>query len=67
LIEVGANSLHGWQPGIPAHCWSEEKVGFTRVSDGKLACVFAACLIAIAAFVLFVVHPGGFETELAGS
>jgi hypothetical protein len=29
LIEVGANSQHGWQPGIPAVSarWSEEKVG----------------------------------------
>jgi len=35
-----------------------------RISDGKLACVAAACLIAIAAFVLFVIHPGGFETGI---
>ena len=27
LIEVGSNSLHGRQSGIPAPRWSEEKVG----------------------------------------
>jgi len=27
LIEVGANSVRGWQPGIPSSCWSEEKAG----------------------------------------
>jgi hypothetical protein len=27
LIEVGANSVRGWQPGIPPPRWGEEKVG----------------------------------------
>jgi hypothetical protein len=35
-----------------------------RVSDKKWACVGALCLLGIAAFIMFAVRPGGFETAI---
>ena len=32
-----------------------------NVSDWKWACIPAICLLGIAAFVVFVIRPGGFE------
>ncbi|HEY6384633.1 MAG TPA: hypothetical protein VIX91_03025 [Candidatus Acidoferrum sp.] len=32
-----------------------------HVPDWKWACIAASCLFGIAAFVVFVIHPGGFE------
>jgi hypothetical protein len=33
--------------------------------DWKYACAAAVALLGIAAFILFVVHPGGFEGQIA--
>lgn len=33
--------------------------------DWKYACAGASGLLAIAAFILFVIHPGGFEGQIA--
>lgn len=38
-------------------------MGF-RISDRKRACVAALFLLGFAAFVLFVLRPGGFETAI---
>ncbi len=35
-----------------------------RISDCKWACVAAFCLLGIAAFAMFVIRPGGFETAI---
>jgi hypothetical protein len=35
-----------------------------RISDWKLACVAALFLLAVAAFIMFVMRPGGFETAI---
>jgi hypothetical protein len=35
-----------------------------RISDWKWACIAAICLLGIAAFVIFVIHPGGFEGQV---
>ena len=35
-----------------------------RISDVKWAYVAAFCLLGLAAFVMFVIRPGGFETAL---
>ncbi len=35
-----------------------------RISDWKWACVAAPGLVGLAACVMFVVHPGGFETQI---
>ena len=34
------------------------------MSDRKCAFIVAACLLGIAAFIVFGIHPGGFETQL---
>lgn len=34
-----------------------------HIPDWKWACIAASCLLGIAAFVVFVVHPGGFEGQ----
>jgi hypothetical protein len=33
------------------------------IPDWKWACIAASCLFGIAAFVIFVIHPGGFEGQ----
>ena len=33
-------------------------------SDWKLACVVGVVLLGLAAFVVFVIHPGGFEGQI---
>ena len=33
-------------------------------SDSKRACIAAVALLTIALFVIFVIHPGGFETGI---
>jgi uncharacterized membrane protein len=35
-----------------------------KFSDWKLACIPALGLLGIAAFILFVIHPGGFEGQI---
>jgi hypothetical protein len=35
-----------------------------RISDWKWACISAVVLLGMALFVVFVVHPGGFEGQL---
>jgi hypothetical protein len=34
-----------------------------RISDRTWACIAAASLLGIAAFIIFVIHPGGFEGQ----
>ena len=34
-----------------------------RISDRKWACIDAVCLLGVAAFIVFVIHPGGFEGQ----
>jgi hypothetical protein len=34
-----------------------------RISDRTWACIAAACVLVIAAFIIFVIHPGGFEGQ----
>ena len=34
-----------------------------HIPDWKWACIAAICLLGIAAFVVFVIHPGGFEGQ----
>src|SRR5258708_24169064 len=34
-----------------------------HMSDWKWACIAAVCLLGMAAFVVFVIHPGGFEGQ----
>jgi hypothetical protein len=33
------------------------------IPDWKWACIAASCLLGIAAFIVFVIHPGGFEDQ----
>jgi hypothetical protein len=33
-------------------------------SDGKYACMAASALLGIAAFIVFGIHPGGFEGQI---
>src|SRR5258708_39065465 len=35
-----------------------------HISDWKWACIVAICLLGMAAFVVFVIHPGGFEGQV---
>jgi hypothetical protein len=35
-----------------------------HIPDWKWACIAASCLLGIAAFVVFVIHPGGFEGQV---
>ena len=35
-----------------------------HMSDWKWACIPAICLLGMALFVVFVIHPGGFEGQL---
>ncbi len=35
-----------------------------NLSDGKSACITAFVLRGIAAFIVFVIHPGGFEGQI---
>jgi hypothetical protein len=34
------------------------------IPDWKWACIAASCLFGIAAFVIFVINPGGFEEQV---
>ncbi len=34
-----------------------------KISDRKWACIAAACLLSMAAFIVFVIHPGGFAGQ----
>jgi hypothetical protein len=34
-----------------------------HIPDWKWACIAASCLLGIAALVVFVIHPGGFEGQ----
>ncbi len=36
----------------------------SHISDWKLACIGATCLLGMAAFVVFVINPGGFEGQV---
>lgn len=35
-----------------------------RIADWKFACVAAFALLVVAVFVVFVIHPGGFEGQI---
>jgi len=35
-----------------------------HLPDWKWACIAAACLLGIALFITFVIHPGGFEGQV---
>jgi hypothetical protein len=35
-----------------------------HLSDWKWACILALCLLGLAAFVIFGIHPGGFESQV---
>jgi hypothetical protein len=35
-----------------------------HISDWKWACIAAICLLGMALFVVFVIHPGGFEGQV---
>jgi hypothetical protein len=35
-----------------------------HIPDWKWACIAASCLLGVAAFVVYVIHPGGFEGQV---
>jgi hypothetical protein len=38
-----------------------------HIADWKWACIYSSCLLGVAAFVVFVIRPGGFEGQIGWS